>query len=401
MTAFFLAVLPLVFWAQVINNPIPSPLPPPPGPSVNNGPPITPQSPSPRPSASTEATARMTDADIGHVGVVLSNGLAVEMQHGTQELVEKADGLPSGLLDRTRDNTIDETHGAQLNTGLLKILPGLIFAAMAAAGALNVAGALTGKDVGALGSFHGVVMIAVGAFAAANNRWILGYAVDGVAMVLQAVATTPINEFVKPGVGIATFTAMIIGPILSIVYLLVSLILKLVLSMELAWVMVLSALAPIWILARFVPKLDGIGSYFASRWFGSLLSPLMALAALNMGMPILGHAGDQVDALDQLKRMAFLAIAYESPGFMVGAIAVKLPQISDMYYAGRLIGAGRYGPPRNPPASPTIAATASSSAATSIPRPTPVPIASHGMGSGSAASNKPLPPDGRPLTGRP
>src|SRR5439155_15013397 len=126
-------------------------------------------------------------------------------------------------------------------------------AAMVTAAAVNLFGAFTGNEVSAAPAIMAVSIVAIGAFVAVNNNLFLGLAVDGVSLVLGAIGNAPIKGIIQPGLGIGNFTSPLIGPILTIVFLLVALALIIVLAIEVAWASVLSGLAGLWVFLSFVP----------------------------------------------------------------------------------------------------------------------------------------------------
>ena len=361
----------LTVLAQVEQPPVPLPGQPRPDPPA----------PAPQPSPVQVLRDPEFRTAFGELVVSGADAVVTAGANGEFELLDKAFDTPDALLNRTRENTVDDPHGAQLNDGLLRLLPGLVLAAMMLVATVNLVGVFTGAPVGPIGGLLAITVVALGALAAVNNRLLLGLLVDAVQLVLHAVGTTPIREFARPGMGIASFTAPIIGAILALAYGLVLLLLLVVLTIEIGWVVVLSSLAQLWVLASFTPKVSGIGGHFFMRWAGSLLSPVVALAALNLGALVVGKAGSQVAPGDQLMRLIYLLIAYQAPGFVAGAIAVAFPGFADVYRAGRLIGFGRYAPP---------ASSARARPAPVAPAPT-IPVVSvraGGLGAGTAVTTR-------------
>jgi hypothetical protein len=335
------ALLWVVVAMQIV---VPPQQPPPPGSPIV----VTDQQqPAPAPSANASAqTGVMSNDQFAEKLIFGTDKLGENFANGMFDLLRTAWGLPSFLTSRPLDKTVEDSRIVQLNTATLVVLPGLILAATAAAGAANLLSIRHGRVPSFDGALVGYMSVLFAAIVAAANLLVLRLPIDVANLIFEAIGAATIRDYAESGLTVVKTPVPIGGVILALVYFVVMAFLTYVLFKELIWCGVLLAQAGLWMFAWLLPWSvpSSIGGGLGMKFIGTVFSPALALGALRLAAPTLNDfSANGVDVVNQLMRIMYAVVAYEAPAIIAGAIAVRFPSVGDAYLSGRAVGLFRPG----------------------------------------------------------
>jgi len=227
---------------------------------------------------------------------------------------------------------------------LVRLLAGLVLVGFLLVLGYQALSVLRGEVPNPLVAAASLTVVALAALVAVNNRWFQHFPIDLVDLLLRTISGAPIRQFLGPGLHVTDLGSQLWAALIALALILVALALTVILFIEGAWCIVLGALLGLVSFGSVLPIFGGGSQYLLRRWIGSLFSPVVVFTALRLATPSVAQiAGLGVPTVGlQLLQMAFLFVAWQAPGLVVGAIAVSFPSVAQMYFAGRLLGAGRF-----------------------------------------------------------
>jgi hypothetical protein len=286
----------------------------------------------------------MTPAEFGTLLYDGGGVAGTRLANGGFAAVDQVWSLPDFLASsRLPENTVDQPEAAQLNDELVRMVAGLTLIALMLVIGYQALSVLRGEVPNPMVGAGAISVVAIAGIVAANNRWFQHFPIDLVNLILQTISGAPIRQFVGPGFHVATIGDQLWAALVAIALVLVALALTVILFIEGAWCIVLGALLGLAAFGSVLPIFGGGCQFLLRRWIGSLFSPVIVFTALRLAAPstaaIAGLGAPTMGM--QLLMIAFLIVAWQAPGLMVGAISVSFPSVSQMYFAGRLFGQGR------------------------------------------------------------
>ncbi len=325
-------------------------------------------------------------------GTLLYDGAGVagtKLANGGFKALDTIWSLPNWLgLSRLPQNTVDQPQAAQLNDDLIKVIPGLVMVGMVMVVGANVLGAVTGKGANPVAVLGSMTVVALAALVAVENREIQRFPIDMVNMLLNTISGAPIQQFAQPGLHVSTIVDAAVAALFAIAFFIVLLLLTFILFLEGAWCIVLGSMAGLLAIGCALPIFGGGAQFLLRRWLGSLFSPVVVFAALRLAAPVTNMMNGVPDLATQFLMMVMLWVAWQAPGLVVGAIAVSFPGVAQMYFAGRLLGAGRMSERVIPGASGAPAGPGGGGSRTEAPRSrSTVPISTRGGATGRGAGS--------------
>lgn len=241
-----------------------------------------------------------------------------QVGQGSEQVVRQALDVPDWFLNRDRKIILDDPAVQQLGNimrlaalVLIAIGAGLVFLKHLAGPFVNTDPVLIQYALPTL-LFFGLV------------GWyfepILGAAIDLVRALIGTIIATSLTEAIVPGFDLlGQMVDNIIGPLIFLFYVCVAALMVFKLGTQVGWLIILTAVAPIYITITGTPFLSRFGAQWWRSWFGTLLDPILVVAGLRLVGPFVGFVGHPPPMIEELMRGFILLAILRAPGFHAGA----------------------------------------------------------------------------------
>lgn len=343
-----------------------------------------PLEPAPHPQTTTTITTvapAASDAEIAHAATVAApagmNGGATAVELGLNKLATQSLQLPNYLLTRDKNVILNKPEVKTLNDSLRFVGLAVWFICLALIIAKHLAGPLAGCDIMDLSVALpvGIFMGLLGWF----NQPLLSILIDLAGAVISSVVNSSLSSAITPGLSFNTASQVIIGPILGVIYDLMSIWLIFKLWLQIGWLWILTAAAPIYITSTGAPLLGKYGSHWWQNWFGTLIDPILTVVGLHLVVPWFDLLQGAPDLATELGKALTFFVLLSTVGWHRGAYR---PQGVDALIAVGLwrMFRGMQGRTTPGPSTPALPP------AQSVPWPPAISGQNNGTGGGTSAS---------------
>jgi hypothetical protein len=299
-------------------------------PGLPNDLPLSPPATTPGQTTTTPAQSRSnpapvipaaTDAEIAHAATIAApagmDSGATSTETGLHKLATQSLEMPNYLLGRDKNIILGRPEVQTLNDSLRYVGLGLWIICIAMIIVKHLAGPLAGVDIMDLSIALplGLLMGILGWF----NKELLSVIIDLAGAVIAAVANSTLKTAITPGLSFNTATQAIIGPLLGIAYDLLAIWLIFKMWLQLAWLWILTTVAPIYITITGAPFLGQYGSHWWQNWFSTLIDPILTVAALRLVIPWFDILQGAPDLGGELLKAVTLFVVISTIGWHRGA----------------------------------------------------------------------------------
>jgi hypothetical protein len=253
------------------------------------------------------------------------DGGATATHSGLNKLARQSLQLPNYLLTRDKKTVLENAAVQTLNTSLRFVGLALWVICLALIIAKHLAGPFVGADIMDLSVALpvGIFMGMLGWF----NQQLLGVIIDLAGAVITGVVNAPLSEAITPGLSFNTASQLIIGPILGVVYDLLSIWLIFKIWLQMAWLWLLTAGAPIYVTITGAPFLGKFGSHWWRNWFGTLVDPILVIIGLHLAVPWFDLLKGAPDLASQLAKGLTFLVILSAVGWHPGAYRPQSPEM--------------------------------------------------------------------------
>jgi hypothetical protein len=261
------------------------------------------------------------DEEIAHDATVAAppamDSGATAVEKGLNTLARQSLQLPQHLLSRDKNVILDTPAVRTLNDSIRYVGLAVWVICMALIIMKHLAGPFTGVEVMDLSVALpiGVFMGALGWF----NHTLLALIIDLAGAFLTSVVNAPLSDAITRGLSLDTGSSLIVAPVIAIFYDLLAIWLIFKLWLQIAWLWILGAGAPIYITATGAPFLGKFGSHWWRNWFGTLIDPILVIIGLHLTIPWFDLLQGAPPLAAQLAKAMTMLVILSTVGWHVGA----------------------------------------------------------------------------------